>query len=716
MIDCSKAKKRYLYSALPTAAFFLLMSFACVGPRHPDAGANLYLPDCVLIQTDSKQDLNLESYKNVLNAVALNWRTALPSALKELKISGSKLLLIIPMQAAKTLTQPQIEIALKLVENGALLVSEGITPLSQKFGFLPGNSIPVNKLEEAAYPDIYISWEEAEQTTILKPPAGAAILNREKKSGGALTCLLPHGRGKFLLLAAELDPSTGEGYVRFPYLLQEIQDAGINFPFRSNRLTALFDYGYRYKDNPEDLAQAWKKIGIQSVHVGTWHFFDDDPKLETYLDKLIAACHQNGILVYGWLELPHISTEFWQDHPEWREKTATGRDAHIDWRYVMNLNDPQSFKAIAEGLERLFRRFDWDGADLSELYFDSPSGPQKPGSFTPFNPIIRSEYKNKSGIDPLDFFKKGSPYYWKKNAADWKNFVEYRVELERDLNDRFIQLLASYQKSFKPNLDIVVTYVDNIYDPTMREAVGADVTLMFDLMNRREFTLVLEDPGTVWHLGPRRYAELAKTYSGLTKHSGKLGIDINIIERDVTTFPTQKQTGSEFFQLFYNAGRNFQTVMMYSEQTMLPQDSKFVACSLAPKTEAGFVDRELRIQAPMPVIYRSGFKQGEFHVDGNLWPCADGEDLLLPAGSHSIWAAGDTGAKKPRLIKLNGNLQSARYAGDQAIEFSYNSIGRAIAIFDRTPKTLRIDDSSPATIASPWSMLPRGRHKIRADF
>jgi hypothetical protein len=236
------------------------------------------------------------------------------------------------------------------------------------------------------------------------------------------------------------------------------------------------------------------------------------------------------------------------------------------------------------------------------------------------------------------------------------------------------------------------------------------------LLERYEFTLVMEDPGSVWHLGPRRYAELAKTYSRLTPLAGKLGIDINIIDRDQIVYPTKKQTGTEFLQLFYYAGHHFQTVMAYSEQTILPQDARLVSFATAPEIRAQVVGSELRMHAPTPVNYCSGFEQADFYVDGGLWPCVENGEVLLPSGSHSVSIENNAGTKRPRLIRLNGNLNAARYASDRVIEFSYNALSHAISIFDRVPKSLQLDDGASVKMESCWARLPRGTHKVRATF
>jgi hypothetical protein len=381
----------------------------------------LRIPECLIIRTETlEDDSNLNAYKEVLDAVALNGRIVSPAAIEKSAHAGTQSILIIPAHSAQTLSPDQLQKIVQRVESGAILVTEGKTPLTERLGFSEGKTISVGQLEEIAYPDVEIQWEHAEPVPILRPPEKAIVLNRERKSGAPIVCLLPQGRGNCLVLAAELAPKTGPVYARFPYFLQELQRAGAAFPFRSERLTALFDYAYRENENPEELAAYWSSIGIRAVHAGTWYYHDGDQAAETFLQKMIDACHRNGILVYAWLELPHVSLDFWKEHPRWREKTATGRDAHVDWRYSMNLLDPQCYRAIAEELERLFRRFDWDGANLSELYFDTPAGKTRPEDFTPLNSLVRADFKKLAGIDPVDFFRQASPNYWSKKPAVWQ--------------------------------------------------------------------------------------------------------------------------------------------------------------------------------------------------------------------------------------------------------------------------------------------------------
>ena len=131
--------------------------------------------------------------------------------------------------------------------------------------------------------------------------------------------------------------------------------------------------------------------------MAAWHFYEPDTERDTYLNNLIAACHRKGILVYAWLELPHVSEKFWDDHPEWREKTAVLQDAQLDWRKLMNLTNRDCFRAVSQGVKTLVERFDWDGVNLAELYFESLEGAANPARFTPMNDDVRKMFRKRRG-------------------------------------------------------------------------------------------------------------------------------------------------------------------------------------------------------------------------------------------------------------------------------------------------------------------------------
>jgi hypothetical protein len=94
-------------------------------------------------------------------------------------------------------------------------------------------------------------------------------------------------------------------------------------PFRSERLWAFFDSAYRSRVDLDYFAARWKAAGIGAAR-GRLAFLGADPQQDAYLAKLIAACHRDGILVYAWLELPHVSEKFWADHPR-----VARKDRHL---------------------------------------------------------------------------------------------------------------------------------------------------------------------------------------------------------------------------------------------------------------------------------------------------------------------------------------------------------------------------------------------------
>lgn len=200
-------------------------------------------------------------------------------------------------------------------------------------------------------------------------------------------------------------PPGESGIERYPYLLHALVDLGLTIPVRAASLWVFFDSSYRIRADVDYLATRWRQSGVGVLHVAAWHNAEPDATQDEYLKRLIAACHRNAILVYAWLELPHVSEKFWADHPEWREKTALGQDAQLDWRKLMNLQNPECHLAVEKNISRLVQAFDWDGVNLAELYFESLEGASNVARFTPMNDDMRAEFKRVGGFDPKLLFE-----------------------------------------------------------------------------------------------------------------------------------------------------------------------------------------------------------------------------------------------------------------------------------------------------------------------
>lgn len=583
------------------------------------------------------------------------------------------------------------------VEQGLFLIVEGSSPLAESLGFHATEArVTVRSVLDARSPELKIVWEQAATIPRFTIPADARLFARERWEGAPLLAGFRKGAGAVLWAATGL----GErGYSRFPYLPQALADLGFSPAFRSSRLWAFFDSAYRARVDLDYFAPRWRRAGIAALHVAAWHYWERDPLRDAYLRRLIEACHRNAIQVYAWVELPHVSELFWDQHPEWREKTAVGQDAKLDWRKLMNLTNRDAFRAVAAGLGELVGQFDWDGVNLAELYFESLEGHENPSRFTPLNADVRAEFRAAEGYDPLALFEPGSP-------RSMQGFLDFRAELARRQQAEWIGEIERLRIQ-KPWLDLVLTHVDDRLDPTIRDKTGADASKTLPLLDQHEFTFLVEDPATLWNLGPQRYPDIAGRYQRMTRHAEKLAIDINVVERYQDVYPTKQQTGLELFQLVHTASLAFPRVALYFENSILPADLGLLPASAATVTQATRIGEALTVES------RHGIGvtwTGNAAVDGRPWPVSDGATAWLPPGAHTV--APSTVAPPLRLTDLNGDLLSAAVLPG-GMEFSYRSSARALAAFDRPPGRVQIDgvETHPAK-AGVILVLPGGQHRV----
>jgi hypothetical protein len=587
------------------------------------------------------------------------------------------------------------------VERGAILILEGESSLADSFGFRRAEMDPVKvrSLTDIHRPNLPVVWEKGLELPVYQIPAGAQVFARERWTGAPLTAGFKRGAGAVLWVAV---PPGERGHERFPYLLNALADLGLDPPFRTNHLWAFFDSAYRSRVDVDYFAKRWRKAGIAALHVAAWHNYEPDAERDAYLAKLIESCHREGILVYAWFELPHVSEEFWADHPKWREKTAVGQDAQLDWRKLMNLTNRECFRAASAGVRELISRFDWDGVNLAELYFESLEGIGNPSRFTPMNSDVRISFQKDAGFDPAELFTT------RKDAASRNAFLNFRADLARRMQEEWLGEIDQARRT-KPHLELVLTHVDDRFDTGMHDAIGADAARVLPLLDGRSFTFLIEDPATVWNLGPERYPAIAARYHPLTAHHDKLAIDLNIVERYQDVYPTKQQTGVELFQLVHAAAASFPRVALYFENSLLPPDLQLLtsAASAVRRFERMGTKTVVDSDGGVGIPWKGGAK-----VDGQLWPAQDEETLWLPAGPHAIEPAAPVAG--PRLIALNGDLKAVSPAGPHGLEFTYQSGGRAIAIVSRKPVTLQIDgvEQPLARDASVTLLLPRGQHVV----
>ena len=592
------------------------------------------------------------------------------------------------------------------VEQGAFVILEGESPVAESFGFRGGSQrVRVGSIVDSRRPKLPIVWQQALETPRFTVPKEARVFAVERWSGAPVLAGYRRGAGAVLWVAA----SPGQqGYERFPYLVHALADLGLEAPFRSARLWAFFDYSYRTRVDLDYFAARWRAAGIGALHVAAWHFYEQDRERDAYLQNLITACHRKGILVYAWLELPHVSEKFWNDHPEWREKTAVLQDAQLDWRKLMNLTNRDCFRAVADGVKSLAMRFDWDGVNLAELYFESLEGAANPARFTPMNDDVRVLFRQAGGFDPIELF--GA----RKDAASLRAFLDFRAELTRRMQEDWMEQVGALRRA-RPNLDLTLTHVDDRFDTGMKDAIGADAARALPLINQHDFTFLIEDPATVWHLGPQRYPEIARRYQPLTDRTDKLAIDINVVDRYQDVYPTKQQTGAELFALVHLASGAFPRVALYFENSILTPDLKFLPASAASVRRVEKVGPKWTIDSAEGVGVAW---TGPAAVDGKVWPLTDGSTVWLPSGSHTLEAAGS--APPSRILDFNGSLRSATVVED-GLQLVYASSSRAIALLDKRPIAISVDGAeAPLELlvsGSNWALLaPRGNHTIKLQF
>ncbi len=583
----------------------------------------------------------------------------------------------------------------------AILILEGASAAAAKAGIVTETrTVSVRQICDIHASDMQIVWEKPVSVTPSTLPADYQVFAKERWSGAPMLAGKRTAHGAILWLAV----SPGDtGIERFPYLLQALMDLGWSAQAQTTTLWAFFDSSYRIRADPEYLAARWRRTGIGVLHVAAWHNMEPDTAQDEYLARLIEACHRNAILVYAWLELPHVSEKFWADHPDWREKTAVGQDAQLDWRKLMNLQNPECRSAIAGEIQTLLGRFDWDGVNLAELYFESLEGAANPARFTPFNDDVRAEFQKEAGFDPKLLFDANSQYSAGRNKVALRKFLDYRADLAARMQREWLVTLDQLRQS-KPYLDVVLTHIDDRFDTGIRDELGADVARSLPLIGARKATLLIEDPATLWALGPERYARLADKYKQLSNNEKQFAVDINVVERYQDVYPTKKQTGVELFELLHQASVSFGHVALYFENSLEKQDLALLGAAATSARVEQIAPDELKVDTSD--VTRIPW-EGPVEVDGHVWPIQNQTSVLAPGGKHTL-SAGVTRA--PITISdFNGAVASATVNGKQ-VDVAYESRTRAIAILGAQVSAIEVDGEKFKANGNGFVLLPAGQH------
>ena len=123
--------------------------------------------------------------------------------------------------------------------------------------------------------------------------------------------------------------------------------------------------------------------------------------------------------------------------------------------------------------------------NLAELYFESLEGIANPSRFTPMNADVRALFQQEAGFDPRRTLRRAH-----RTRLHGRRFLEFRAGLARRMQEEWLAELDIARRA-KPDLDIVLTHVDDRFDAGMRDAIGADAARVLPLLDSR--TLHLPD-------------------------------------------------------------------------------------------------------------------------------------------------------------------------------------------------------------------------------
>ncbi len=638
---------------------------------------------------------------------------------------GKFSLLVIPAASARHLGAKDVEAIYRAVEAGIVLVTDGESALSKALGFEMGHDIRVNFVQNHLFPTQELRWPDTPSVPWIAHVSDEndVVLFSEREDQRPLVVNRSLGEGRVLFFAPYFDALSGEGYSRFPdvpYLL--VNEFRVRPILRRAAAEAYFDPGYRQNISVEQLGRYWRKYGIRVIHVAAWHFYD---KYSYDYERLIRVAHQNGILVYAWFEWPHVSQKFWNQHPEWREKNALLADAHLDWRYLMNFQNPKCFEAVVGDAKLLLSKLDWDGVNLAEFHFEAGSSPQDASKFTPLNNESRALFEKEYGFDPLELWKNGSPNSLTTNDAALQKFYAFRKDQNHILFRKIARELQQVRNDKSKSLEFVVTMFDVFGHPQLSNRLAIDGPRTLDVINTMHATLQVEDPAVEWSKTPDRYARLGERYRAMNLKNPFM-IDINVLDVHPSNqpgFATAVQSGTELLQLWQAASKYARRVCLYSESTISESDWELLPYTMAADASVNRDGDNWIVNSEDSVILELTRPFKRVFVDDRPWFCVTGQSILLPAGEHRVslqpnlrsWL--DTTQLETRLLSLSGELLGSE-PRKHGLEVEYRSTGRAALLFNKQPLFTYVDDESiklPTIKGQDGFVVlaPAGQHRLR---
>ncbi|MDB5048244.1 MAG: hypothetical protein JWO30_1315 [Fibrobacteres bacterium] len=594
-------------------------------------------------------------------------------------------LVVIPAEAAALLSTQQSLILSQWVAKGNALILEGPSLMAERLGIRTTDSgKTVSELKDDYLPQVDIKWAKPSPYYVFD--ADVEYVNEYSTADDApLVAGGEYGEGKYLFFAVPFTAADEPAKpYRFPFLLDLVEREFGLFPtLKSPSLEVYFDPGSREDVPVEQLAANWHKNGVRAVYVAGWHDYQKYTFEYGYLADLL---HKYGILAYAWFDLPGISDRFWQDHPQWREKTAAGTDAEMEadigWKQSMNLTNDTCRAGAYNALKRLLLLAPWDGAALTGRMF-SGDNPDSLKHITPFHPSFRARYAADRGYDPARIFDPAAPQYFRKSPAAWNAFRDYRDSVELALTVDAIAFLKEQRPLQKPGAEIILT--------RSLEGVSPRTAAWYRGLTENDPQVRLQAAPTRTALGAE---ELLKDLAVWRADypAWKPMVEIQFDKRKPASGSTSQLCGLELMDLVASAELAGARLTLRTEDFIYDTDFRDLAYAAAAAARERITPAAWTIDAPgRTALELDEHANPEVLVDGNIWPAYDKGRLLLPEGSHRVEGC-------PRLMAWKTLLQApARITG-----FNGDIVEAGITL-----KGLHLRYRSPLPASLGLSMVPR---------
>ncbi len=669
--------------------------------------------------------LDQESFAGALSGMGFSFASTTPGKLQQGDLKTLDML-VVPHASAITLGKSQVNEIIHQVRHGMSLITDGVSPLLSALRIGLRRAERVSVVTDRALPEMTLHWPDKPHVRSIGayPEKLSRVLYSDSATGHPLAISMHLGRGRCLVLAPLFDPISGNGYSRFPTLPNAIVSELLCRPsIRRNALDAYFDAGYRYNLPIEKLAAQWRDWGIRAVHAAAW-YYNSTPAYD--YKRLIDAAHKNGILVYAWLEWPHVGPGFWNQHPEWRQKNALLQDAKLDFLHLMDLQNPDCLNAALNDLAVQLKE-DWDGIDIAEFTItgaggEALAGPARPEYFVPFTPYAIAEYEKLAGYDPLELEDPTSAHFWKRDSVALDQFYRYRTSVNNRLLRHVVEFVSRVKEEGKRDWELIHTIVDNSLHPEFDYLLGFDQRATLQLLKEHRVTLNVEDPYMEWMQPPERYRKLRSTLVSLIPDRPSM-IDINVVPIHPSTqpgFTTAQATGVEFLQQLQRAGEQGGRVCVYCESSVFTHDWQHVPFAMASGVSLTESGSGYEIESMNTVTLGNGGRQLAI-LDGKPWPCLGPDGVIVPAGKHQVsFGSGpitpDSTSRDLRLLFLSDELLGCQ-ASESSIEIRYRSPARCLLAFNIRPTGILVDGTSTDVLVLPADkkfvvVAPSGEHRI----